>query len=345
MPSTNGVVNFDPTNYSPKVFTLDGGASNNFVYYFEPSGNTTFLQFAARVKGIEKNTSWELISPLVTSTQIKVTTLPDIELTLTRDNLSPITVVKGQGDVNMMRLNISNPLASGPLNTVELRKIKFHTINYKGEYIVPSSAIRSIKIYDDTQTYIEENNIPVTGNSIDLNLSKYIYIQPSTTKGIYVSVDIAGNATSGTFALQISNSSSIIVNMISNTNTKIEKIVDEQGFDIYNLKSDYVVIKGNKFEDVLGNYPNPFNPGIESTSIEYYLDSESNVTIKIYTLTGYLVKILLDNEKRLPGVNTEIWDGRNDYGQIVRNGVYLAVVEAKGSSGTKDGVIKIVVVK
>ena len=42
------------------------------------------------------------------------------------------------------------------------------------------------------------------------------------------------------------------------------------------------------------NYPNPFNP---STRIDYAIPSPARITIRIYAITGQLIKTLVDEDK------------------------------------------------
>ncbi len=70
---------------------------------------------------------------------------------------------------------------------------------------------------------------------------------------------------------------------------------------------------------LFANYPNPFNP---STTINYALPVESDVTITIYDLTGSIVKsFVLNNQSS--GYKDLLWDGRNSYGMEVSSGVYI----------------------
>ncbi|MDZ7269953.1 MAG: S8 family serine peptidase [candidate division KSB1 bacterium] len=67
------------------------------------------------------------------------------------------------------------------------------------------------------------------------------------------------------------------------------------------------------------NYPNPFNP---ETAIRYDLPQASEVSIRLYNVTGQLVRTLVSG--RFPaGVHVVRWDGRNDHGQRVGAGVYF----------------------
>jgi hypothetical protein len=79
------------------------------------------------------------------------------------------------------------------------------------------------------------------------------------------------------------------------------------------------------------NYPNPFNP---STMIGFALPKESNVIVKVYDLTGKLVRSLV-NENMAAGKYNVTWDGHNQAGQQVTTGVYIYRIEAGSFSATK----------
>ena len=72
------------------------------------------------------------------------------------------------------------------------------------------------------------------------------------------------------------------------------------------------------------NYPNPFNPQRQTTSIVYSSSSTGTTTIKIFTITGKIVRTITDNA--VVGSNEAQWDGKNGRRQMVRNGVYVAVI-------------------
>lgn len=70
---------------------------------------------------------------------------------------------------------------------------------------------------------------------------------------------------------------------------------------------------------LLQNYPNPFNP---TTTIKYDLPRSGNVEIKIYNITGRLVKTFQKSHQN-SGLHEVIWDGKNDYGNKVASGFYI----------------------
>ncbi len=67
------------------------------------------------------------------------------------------------------------------------------------------------------------------------------------------------------------------------------------------------------------NYPNPFNP---VTHISYDILEATNVTIQIYDLLGQIVNTLV-NERKEPGVYVTRWNGLDQSGSKVANGVYI----------------------
>jgi hypothetical protein len=67
------------------------------------------------------------------------------------------------------------------------------------------------------------------------------------------------------------------------------------------------------------NYPNPFNP---STEIEFDIPRSGPVSLEIFNILGQKVRQLLaDRLER--GHHTITWDGRNDQGELLANGVYF----------------------
>ncbi|MEW6194697.1 MAG: hypothetical protein AB1521_06060 [Bacteroidota bacterium] len=71
-------------------------------------------------------------------------------------------------------------------------------------------------------------------------------------------------------------------------------------------------------------FPNPFSPDEEVVNIKYSLGSESKITIRIMDFGMNLVKTLIQNANRpMSESNIEIWDGRDEFGKIVPNGIYF----------------------
>jgi hypothetical protein len=85
------------------------------------------------------------------------------------------------------------------------------------------------------------------------------------------------------------------------------------------------------------NHPNPFNP---STSIRYTVgtDHPVKVSLRIYNITGQLVKTLVDEEKS-PGEHQEIWTGKNEEGHDVASGVYFYRLEVPEYSKSRRMVL------
>jgi hypothetical protein len=68
------------------------------------------------------------------------------------------------------------------------------------------------------------------------------------------------------------------------------------------------------------NYPNPFN---SETIISYSLEKDARVTLRVMSITGQLVKTLMDNVGENSGEHCIIWDGTDKRGQAVSTGIYF----------------------
>ncbi len=86
------------------------------------------------------------------------------------------------------------------------------------------------------------------------------------------------------------------------------------------------------------NYPNPFHPPVEGTTLAWKLDDFAEVTLRIFTQSGDLVlrQVFPRNSPGgMAGLNEWVWDGRNGNGQVVASGGYVALVEAAGTGETQ----------
>jgi len=186
----------------------------------------------------------------------------------------------------------------------------------------------------------DENGVNYTGTltmSIDNNLliadgvpqiPGQVSIPDSLKSAKSVSITTSPNLSSGTHHLSVQ-----VADVNGNVNVQDYTFVVNAGFDI----------------QVYGNYPNPFS---DQTIISFNVNSDNEIddfSIKIYTTSGRLIrKRMLDLDESVAGDNVKmpalhelIWDGTDDDGNPVANGVYFAVVEGKYQGKTVKHVLKI----
>ncbi len=115
----------------------------------------------------------------------------------------------------------------------------------------------------------------------------------------------------------------------------------------YNWSDDWTILYASqplsKKDDTYA-FPNPFSPKMEKVKIKYNTGGSSKkVTIRILDFGMNCLRTLIQNVERgnpahvinapnSEGINGVIdyWDGRDDYGSMVPNGVYFYRVEIDG---------------
>jgi hypothetical protein len=88
------------------------------------------------------------------------------------------------------------------------------------------------------------------------------------------------------------------------------------------------------------SFPNPFSPDVEVTKIKFRLNNPAEVTIRIMDFGMNLVRTLSQNYSLSAGDNFIVWDGRDENGKIVPNGVYFYRID-KGDSDPIFGKIMV----
>ncbi len=93
---------------------------------------------------------------------------------------------------------------------------------------------------------------------------------------------------------------------------------------------DQISVIPDRFE-ILGNYPNPFNP---STTIEFSTTRTLEIKLEVFNVLGQKVKTLISGAYPA-GVHQIVWDGTDNEGDEVATGVYFARLRGEESQSTR----------
>ena len=84
------------------------------------------------------------------------------------------------------------------------------------------------------------------------------------------------------------------------------------------------------------NTPNPFSP---RTAIRFDLARRSRVDLRVYDVSGRLVRTLLGGDLMDAGRHEAIWDGQSESGGVMRAGLYFYRVAAGSFTETRRMVL------
>jgi len=84
------------------------------------------------------------------------------------------------------------------------------------------------------------------------------------------------------------------------------------------------------------NHPNPFNP---TTSISFILSKPTQASLRVFDLSGRLVRVLMDEQALESGSHSVTWNGTDGRGRQVATGVYFYRLDTPETSGTRRMVL------
>ena len=94
------------------------------------------------------------------------------------------------------------------------------------------------------------------------------------------------------------------------------------------------------------NYPNPFSSG---TTFTFWASQNCTAVIKIYTVAGRLLYKFEEFPLQTNELAQIAWDGRDEDGDVLANGVYFYKVIARGSlngeSKTAEEIQKFIIMR
>ena len=342
-------------------YTIRENATVTAAYHDTIYWNVTAPLYEREAKNIQvllesspndENTSVELTADarinnsaaILIQTEVKSVTLTVFS---PRNNVSS---AKGDSSVPMLGLEM---ICSGNVNSnnILLTGVKIKLRDRLNNLILdPSSVISRVAVVNHQSrsiVYGEVTTIP-SANPIEILFTRTDTLKPEIPNKIEFRVDILATTTVSDFRLAIDSTDALY--LVDESSGLAPKLKNESGqtFTVLNFESTPTVIMESDFNNAFCCFPNPFgSPNRPYTKFIYYLDEDTDVTLNIYTLVGELVwsRSYSGNEPQGRKGRHEadiIWDGRNDRGYKVLNGVYIARI----STGYgKNTLTKIAVIK
>ncbi len=243
---------------------------------------------------------------------------------------APTQLLSAGGEYEIISLNfrIFNPAANPYMNF-----IKFELHDRADAAMPASSIIASARLRFNDQVTIDAT---ADGNALRFDLGESRGIPTSGT----ITVTLVEQPAASDFVLYLDSLSfsasyetAVGARAVPIAASFAQRLVIEQMFTLV----------PSALTESFFSFPNPFSPLHEQATIVYNLSTAKSAKLKIYTLAGEEV---ITKDIPAPASITEpvqvLWDGRNGNGQIVLNGVYIAVLAVDGEAEirTKIAVVK-----
>jgi hypothetical protein len=246
-------------------------------------------------------------------------------------------VPAGAADVTLLGFEIAYNASDPSVNDARIDTIAVTVIGKNGQPLTAASVAATLARLEidlgGAQPYVVSNPLsnPVVVSLLGGGADRTI--APNASVNAVVSLDLDAQPRETEIRVAVRSGGLVVRDPVS---TLRLGVTDAQGqpLDGQVTSQSLVVLSGN-FQEYAHNYPNPFRAGSQDTRIAYFLNAPAPVSLKIYALTGELVF-----EKSIPAGSTgaqagpqeTTWDGRNGQSEIVRNGVYVCVLNAGSNS-------------
>jgi len=213
------------------------------------------------------------------------------------------------------RILIYNLVTTKPV----ISEVKFDGSGYVSGDTIRTTPVISAKMTDTGGVggiYI--NNLKITVDS-----TLYTYASFDATTDSY-------NSTTGVFTFKVKNT---LATGTHNVKIEISDYLGNWGtYEATNLNvndsSGSVSMDGIPL-----NYPNPFNTAKGPTTISYRLTVDSDIIVYVFDVRGVLIRKSTYSSGSMggkAGYNEITWDGKDDFGSTVGNGIYPYRIVAGG---------------
>jgi hypothetical protein len=239
----------------------------------------------------------------------------------------PAALVAGGNAQTAGRLTLRNPapLAS---STIRVEQLILSASDRSGAAIAVQDGARSITIRRDGLVWAEAS----AESTVTLQGLEPLAIGPGESISLDIDFETADQPAASSLRLGV-YAAGIGVMQPSSALLEIQvQPEDQQSFPFWSQAGNF------SFADLhssYSNFPNPFAAGRQETTFAFYLREAARVKLRILTIRGEEVLTILDGEQLDTGLHqNQTWNGRNERGDSVINGVYVADLEVHYADGS-----------
>jgi hypothetical protein len=266
-------------------------------------------------------------------------------LEMNHTSLAPVTAVQGEQQLAMLALHMINPNGAGSA-AYDVRGVTLTVQNREQQTLSGQDLLTSVSLWDATGNVLLAKVAAGTGSQVYVPIPQHAFlIYPGESRDLRVVADLNPASLVRELRLGVMSDTDVDAAFLDDTVILVSALAP----DAFAMFSDTVTVQVRDLKASYINYPNPFGAGTQTTRIEYFLEQDAVVSLKIYSITGQPVRALVDGAAQTGGQSLYRydWDGRNGRGQVVLNGVYFAVLSVKPASGgsAQTLILKIAVIK
>jgi hypothetical protein len=170
-----------------------------------------------------------------------------------------------------------------------------------------------------------------SNDSLVLTLPTGYTLSAGTATELQLRATVRTDAALGNYVIRFTDSTFLDISD-KNLGTTLYPLLTDASYPLFSVEVSLGMADlGSSFT----NYPNPFNPGLQPTTIAYALSADAHVDIEIFSITGKAVKEVVMDAFRAAGTHqSDQWAGQNGVGLDVIPGTYFCRITARYTNGT-----------
>jgi len=261
--------------------------------------------------------------------QVRIENL-EADLLVESETINPNLILPGR-ELNLFKLNLVN-YGISQSTRIGLEEINLFFTDTEDNPVQASSFMIAGK------TGFYENDVRITRTTTGDNRAQFLFdefiIEPGQARTLYFEACIKATGEKS-FKLQLDQNDIDVLFVEGPHAGQSPSIVTGVEDDI--VFSEIYALKSKSLESSFVIRDNPFNPDEVPAVFSYELNEASAVELKIFTITGeevYSEYFAKGSDKAILGENFFEWNGCNNKGDIVRNGVYIASIRILSSGET-----------